>query len=371
LDAAVVIISGLDSVQSHTETILKLLATYHIPFFFFVNKMDNAHFSEEELMEQLIKVCPGCVDFNQEDYLEKAAECSDELLDKFFEGEIEDIDLQQAIKQRVLFPCFFGSALKNQGIVELLDGLDRYLPQVTYPDAFGMRVFKISRDVKGERLSHVKITGGILKAKDVLENGDKVDQIRVYTGTTFTMLQEAEAGTVCALKGPTALQALQGLGFEENTSLNTNSCMSGCLVLPKGVDSFAFYRQLKVLEEEDPSLHLQYNNEKKEIHVHIMGEIQTQVLLQEIENRFKVKAQLTDAAITYKETIKYPVEGVGHYEPLRHYAEAHLLLEPLPRGKGLVIDSNCPVDVLPLGWQKQILSSLDEAYLTGTLTNSE
>ena len=374
LDYAVVLISGMDGVQAHTHTIWKLLETYHIPAFVFVNKMDIAYTDAAAFMLMLQKqLDPRILDFTHvEEQMENIAMLRDDLLESYLEnGTLSTEQIQSAVAARSLFPCYFGSALKGEGVEALLDGLDAYTQEKNYPEAFGGRVFKVSRDRQGTRLTHVKITGGTLKAKQVLENGEKVDQLRLYSGEQFTMVNEVSAGHVCCLKGPMKLGIHDGLGFEQPArSPILSACPSYSLIPPQGCDPFALYRQLKQLEEEDPQLHLQFHAPTQEIHVQMMGNVQIEILKQLISDRFHLEVELDEGKINYKETILEPVEGVGHYEPLRHYAEVHLLLEPLPSGSGLQITSDCPVDFLALPWQKMVLNCLDEMEVPGVLTGS-
>lgn len=374
LDYAVVLISGIDGVQAHTQTIWRLLESYQIPAFIFVNKMDIAYDNQAVLMAQLkTRLDSRCVDFTDRSaQAEEIAMCEDELLESYLaDGCLHDDQIRQAVERRHLFPCFFGSALKDLGIENFLDELVRITSEKEYPEVFGARVYKVSRDSQGTRLTHVKITGGSLKAKAVLENGEKVDQIRVYSGSQFTMVNEIQAGSICCLKGPQKLCIHDGLGFESRAHAPLlSSCLSYNLIPPPGADRFQLYRKLKQLEEEDPQLHLQFNAATQDIRVQIMGSVQIEILRRLIADRFQLDIEFDQGKINYKETILEPVEGVGHYEPLRHYAEVHLLLKPGMPGSGLKITSECPVDVLALPWQKMILNSLDAEEVPGVLTGS-
>lgn len=371
LDAAIVLISAPSGIQAHTKTIWKLLESYHIPTFIFINKMDLAYQSEDEIMQQLqSELSEHCVLFTSSSKDEHCAMCSDELLEYYSEHEkLEPSLIQKAIQQRQIFPCYSGSALKQTNVEALLDGLNDYLPIQHYPDEFGAKVFKISRDIQGNRLTHIKVTGGSLKAK-ALVNDEKIDQIRIYSGNKFIMVNEVFAGEICCLKGPQNFHIHDGLGFEgQGKSPTLSPCLSYRMILPDKIDEFQVFRQLKQLEEENPELHLSLSLDKK-IHVELMGEIQIEILKQVISDRFHYNVEFDQGSINYKETIAYPVEGIGHYEPLRHYAEVHLLLEPLKVGSGIHIDTACPTDVLDAHWQKCILSVLDSQTLTGVLTNS-
>lgn len=371
LDAAIVLISAPSGIQAHTKTIWKLLESYRIPTFIFINKMDLSYQSEEEIMQQLQdELSEHCVLFSSSSKEEHCALCSDELLEYYSEhGKLEPALIQQAIRQRQIFPCYSGSALKQINVKELLDGLNEYLPYPEYPNEFGAKVFKISRDIQGNRLTHIKITGGSLKAKACIGD-EKIDQIRIYSGNKFIMVNEAHAGQICCLKGPQNLHIQDGLGFEERGKDPLLSpCLSYRMILSEKNDEFQVFRQLKQLEEENPELHLSYSADKK-IHVELMGEIQIEILKQVIADRFHLEVSFDHGSINYKETIAHAVEGIGHYEPLRHYAEVHLLLEPLKAGSGVIIDTACPTDVLDAHWQKLILSILDSQSLNGVLTNS-
>lgn len=375
LDAAVIVISGIDGVQAHTETIWRLLRHYHIPVFLFVNKMDIAHQTRSELMHDIQHYLdPHCVDFTTgcAQIQEEIAMCSDELLDVFMEtGRIAKEEISKAVASRMLFPCYFGSALKLDGIEALLDGLDQYIEERVYPEEFCARVYKISHDDAGNRLTHIKLTGGLLKSKSLLETGEKIDQIRRYHGNTYEMVQEITAGYVCALKGITQLQAGETLGNEHHRSAPVlSSYMSYHMILPEGMDAYAVMKQLHSLAEEDPALHIRYDALTKEIFVQVRGEIQIEILQNLLRHRFQLEVSFDEGRIAYRETISAPVEGVGHYEPLRHYAEVHVWLEPLPRNSGLQFASICPIDQLNPATQRMILSYLQQEELLGVLSGS-
>lgn len=370
LDAAVIVLSALDGIQAHTRTIWSLLQKHQIPVFFFVNKMDISYFSEDELMQQLHKeLSDHCLPFTQpHDLIDDIALCDDSLLEMAETQCFDETAVKQAIAHRTIFPVYFGSALRNEGITELLDGCDQWLIEHHYPEAFGARVFKISRDDQNNRLTHVKITGGSLKVKEVLENGEKADQLRQYQGTSFALVNEVFAGDICSIKGPLKLNAGDGLGYEEQTSqASLTACLMYQMILPDKCDPFAFMNLLRQLEEEDPQLHFIYRSKDKQIFVHLMGEIQTEVLKQTILDRFKTEVSFDHGTVRFHETIAYPIEGAGHFEPLRHYAEVHVLLDPLPTGTGIQVESKCPVDQLKLQHQNTILSHLSQADLTGVL----
>lgn len=369
LDYALLILSSRELVQAHTRTIWKLLEQAHIPIFLFVNKMDLSLRSRAELLADLQReLSPQIADWDSPQ--EELALLDDQLLACFEErGRLSDEEIAQAIARRSFSLAAFGSALHQEGIDSLLEMLDRMTAAKQYPAEFGARVFKISRDLQGSRLTHIRITGGSLKAREMIA-GEKIDQIRFYHGNTFTTQLSAEAGDLCTLKGPLHLQAGQGLGFEQTEASAPAGCLSCQMILPDHIDAFAFSRQLAELQEEDPSLQFTYHQENSRISVSLMGEVQTEVLQQLILDRFQVPVSFSAAEVEYRETILDPVEGVGHFEPLRHYAEVHLMLAPLPAGNGVEIDTDCPMDVLKPQWQSQILNALDSASLRGVLTGS-
>ena len=381
LDCAVLVISGTDGVQAHTLTLWRLLERYHVPTFLFINKMDLPGPEREKLMGQLQEqLSEHCVDFGQdmETVAEATAMCDEALLENYLEtGEVTEGNLRGLIAKRKLFPCCFGSALKLQGVEELLDLLDRYAPEKTYPAEFAARVYKISRDPQGNRLTWLKITGGNLKVRSSLryvnqKKGDmeeKVLQLRRYSGEKFTTPEQAEAGQLLAVTGLTETYIGQALGGEaQSLAPALEPVMTYRVALPKGADPAVVWPKLKQLEEEDPQLHLV--QEGGQIHVQIMGKVQLEVFRSVVQQRFGLDVALEDRRIFYKETISNTVEGVGHFEPLRHYAECHLLLEPLPQGSGLVFDSVCSTDVLDLQYQKLIISHLSEKTHRGVLTGA-
>lgn len=375
LDVAVLVISGVDGVQAHTETIWRLLKHYHVPVFIFVNKQDIAHASEAELMAELQRhLDEHCVSFmDQREMLEEQiALCSDALLEEYLEHQtISKTALQTAISKRVVIPCYFGSALKLTGIETFLDGLDAYTIEKSYPDTFGAVVYKISHDDLGNRLTHLKLTGGTLHAKEVIQEREKVDQIRRYHGASFRMVPEISAGHVCAIKGFEHIQAGEVLGVQKQSlSPVLSSSMQYRMVLPEGMDAYALLKQLRGLMAEDPSLHITYDQRLKELHVQVRGEVQIEVLQRLIQDRYDITVSFDEGRVSYRETIMNTVEGVGHYEPLRHYAEVHLLLEPLPRNQGLVYASGCSSEDLEPSLQRAILSYLQNEEQLGVLTGS-
>lgn len=397
LDYAILVISGLDGVQGHTRTLWRLLARYQVPVFLFVNKMDLAGERKAALLEELRSGLDGnCVDFSgmfggeeaggkagehvagaggepvwPESFYEAAAMCREDALEEYLEtGAVSDGLVRSMISGREMFPCFFGSALKLDGVEEFLKGMEWCMETPKYPEEFGARVFKISRDGQGNRLAYLKITGGSLKVKDMVD-GEKVNQIRVYSGEKFETLPEAEAGTICAVTGLTRVAPGQGLGYETASVLPVlEPVLTYRLILPEEVDAAAKLPKLAQLEEEDPKLHITWEESKKEIHVQLMGEIQMEILKSLVKERFGVDVEFGERSIVYKETILNTVEGVGHFEPLRHYAEVHLLLEPGEAGSGLQFAADCREEVLEKNWQRLVLTHLEEKVHKGVLTGA-
>ena len=383
LDYAILVVSGADGVQTHTETLWQLLRRYEIPTFIFVNKMDIAHQSREEIAAQLRRrLDSACVDFgceSKEELAEQLALCDENLLAQYTEfGLLEGEDVALAIAQRKIFPCYFGSALKMEGVAEFADSFAMFSCARAYPAEFAARVFKISRDPSGNRLTFVKITGGALRVRTLLAGGDgparweeKVDQIRLYSGEKFRPLEEADAGTVCALTGLSHTLPGMGLGAEPDAVLPVlEPVLSFAVSAPKDISVHELVLKLRQLEEEDPMLRVVWDEELREIQLRLMGEIQLEVLHRVIEERFGVDVTFSPGKIIYKETIAAPVEGAGHFEPLRHYAEVHLLLEPGERGSGLQFGSMCGEDVLEGNWQRLILTHLGEKVHRGVLTGA-
>ena len=378
MDCAVLLVSGADGVQGHTETLWKLLERHHIPTFLFINKMDQPGTDRDRLLGQLrARLSDGCADFSGpwEDVLEHAALCDEALMERYLEaGELDDADLSALIVERRLFPCFFGAALRVEGVDALLDGLARYALEPDWPTQFAARVFKISRDDKGERLTWLKITGGALKVRDVVKGPDweeKAAQLRLYSGAKFTPAGEAPAGTVCAAAGLTRTRAGQGLGAEEDwAGPELEPVLAYQVLPPAGGDAHTLLAQLRILEEEDPQLQVEWNEGLGEIRLRLMGEVQLEVLSRLLERRFGTRVSFGPGRVVYLETIAAPAEGVGHFEPLRHYAEVHLLLEPLERGAGLALDTACSENVLDRNWQRLILTHLMEKTHLGVLTGA-
>lgn len=384
LDYAVLVVSGTDGVQSHTETVWKLLRRYGVPVFVFVNKMDLAGADRQAVLDQLARLEEGFVPFDgsleSDAFAEALAMQSEEAMEAYLEnGEVPRELITAMVARRQVFPCLFGSALKLQGVDELLAALQVYTRQPKEAEEFAARVFKISRDEQGSRLTWLKVTGGHLRVKALLTGEDpdgqpwqeKADQLRVYSGAKFQAVEQAPAGTVCAVTGLTRTWAGQGLGEETAGQAPVLQPVQSCrLLLPEGCDAHAVLPRLTQLQEEDPQLRIVWNERLGEIHLQMMGEVQLDVLKRLIWERFGLAVGFGPGSIVYKETIAGPVEGVGHFEPLRHYAEVHLLLEPLPRGAGLQFDSICSEDVLDRNWQRLILTHLEEKEHLGVLTGS-
>ncbi len=416
LDYAILVINGADGVQGHTMTLWRLLTRYQIPTFLFINKMDQEGTDKEKILAELKKrLSDNCVDFtwenagkeaesiddreaNQEkstiadrkadadgrmltdteikelyaQFMEEVSVCDEELLEKYLETEeISTEDIQKVIKDRKLFPCFFGSALKMTGVEEFLQGLEKYCVTPEYPSEFGAKVFKIARDDQGNRLSYMKITGGTLKVKELLTETEKADQIRIYSGSKFELAKEAPAGTICAVTGLSQTHPGQGFGIEQESEMPVlEPVLNYRILLPEDCDVHQMLKKLKELEEEEPELHIVWNEQLGEIHAMLMGEVQIEILKHLIWERFHVAVEFGTGNIVYKETIAEPVEGVGHFEPLRHYAEVHLLMEAGEPGSGLQFFTACSEDVLDRNWQRLILTHLEEREHPGVLTGS-
>ena len=374
LDYAVLVINGMDGVQSHTDTLWKLLKRYEIPTFIFVNKMDMDGADKDAIFQNIRKKLDGdCVDFSSGDRDEQIAMADERLLDTYLDsGMVETEDIIEAILDRKIFPCFWGSALKLSGVQELLDAMNTYMVMPAYNAEFGGRIFKISRDAKGERLTYMKVTGGSLKCREQIDGTEgKVNQIRIYSGARYETVEEAAAGTVCAVTGLSGTSAGQGVGCEQgNVFAGLEPVLSYKVSYPEDKDAVVVLRDIRQLEEEEPELHVEFAQETREIFVKVMGQVQLQVLTQIIKDRFGYLISFGMGRIIYKETLAEPVMGVGHFEPLRHYAEVHLLMEPMEPGSGMQFDTICSEDVLDKNWQRLILTHLEEKEYRGVLTGA-
>ncbi|HHY27452.1 MAG TPA: GTP-binding protein [Desulfitobacterium dehalogenans] len=379
LDYAILVINGADGVQGHTKTLWRLLAIYQIPVFLFINKMDQVGTDKEKIMNELKKqFSDGCIEFGQtesDDFYDQLAMSDEILLESYVDrGQIEIPQIIEAIRKRKVYPCFFGSALKLEGVEGLMQGIVNYAHIPSYPEAFGAKLFKIGRDEQGNRLTYMKITGGRLKVRDSLSNGvweEKVNQIRIYSGKKFEAVNEVEAGSICAVTGLTQTKSGEGLGIEAASHAPLlEPVLAYQILLPEGCDPRVMLPKLRLLEEEDPGLHMVWDEQLREIQVQIMGEVQLEILQSLIQSRFGIEVSFGSGRIVYKETIGDVVEGVGHFEPLRHYAEVHLLMEPGERGSGLQFGAECSEDVLGKSWQRLVLSHLEEKVHKGVLTGA-
>lgn len=377
LDYAILVINGADGIQAHTRTLWQLLKRYRIPVFLFVNKMDQRGTQQEALLKQLKeKLDEGCMDFRgktKPSFYENIAMCDEEALEQFLETEkLETGIIERLIGERKIFPCFFGSALKLEGVRELLDDMEAYMKPPAYPGEFGARVFKIARDDRGNRLTFMKITGGRLKVRSVpAENLEKVTQIRIYSGEKYTVVDEAEAGTVCAVTGLSETKPGKGLGMEAAVFCPIlEAVLTYQMKLPPDCDETVMLSKLEQLEEEQPELHILWDEQLKEIQLRLMGEVQIEIVKRLILERFGVEVEFGAGNIVYKETIEEWAEGVGHYEPLRHYAEVHLLLEAGEPGSGLQFAAQCSEELLGRNWQRLVLTHLEEKEHKGVLTGS-
>ena len=387
LDYAVLIVSGADGVQGHTETLWRLLKRYRIPVFLFVNKMDQKGTNQEAVLASLKeRLDHGIVDFSgvsgnceilgtSDETAEEIATCDEALLEAYLaDGSLKTADVRNAIQDRKLFPCFFGSALKLTGVREFLTSLGEFASCPDYTKDFGAKVFKISRDETGVRMTHLKITGGTLKIRDSLssDSEEKINQIRLYSGSKFEMLKEAEPGMVVAVTGISDTKPGQVFGSASDSVLPLlEPVLTYRILLPFGTDSHTMLRHMRMLEEEDPQLHIVWNEALGEIQAQVMGDVQMEILKSQVQERFGVEIGFGEGNIVYKETIAKTVEGVGHFEPLRHYAEVHLLMEPGEPGSGLVFEADCSEDMLDRNWQRLILTHLEEKRFRGILTGSE
>lgn len=382
LDYAVLVISGTDGVQSHTATLWKLLRRYEVPVFIFINKMDLIGADRSAVLDNIRRRLSGdCVDFSGSDQeiYENSAVCTDELMEKYLTGELTDGDITEAIAQRRVFPCCFGSALKMDGVDHFMGILSRFADEPERQQEFGAAVYKVSYDAKGSRLTHIKVMGGELKMRDQFvyedQNGEeitgKVSSLRIYSGEKFRTAESCPAGVVCAVTGLPATYSGQGLGFVKNSERSyLEPVMTYRIVFPEDKNIYEALKDMRKLEDEDPQLHILWNEQLREIQIQLMGAVQLEVLTQVILQRYGYEVSFEDGAVAYKETIREAVEGVGHYEPLRHYAEVHVLIEPLERGSGIKYRTLCSEDVLDKNWQRLILTHFEEKEHLGVLTGS-
>ncbi len=373
LDAAVLVIDGADGVVGHTETLWRLLQRYQVPVFVFVNKMDQQGTDREKLMKQLKEKLDGRLVELAEENLEDIAVCGEHLMEEYLEtGALQEASIAKAVAARELFPCYFGSALKLTGIEQLLAGVEQLAPRYGGDtSSFGARVYKISRDSQGARLTHLKITGGVLKVKELID-GEKADQLRLYSGTGFTLADRVEAGDICAVTGLKNTYSGQGLGCEgEGTVPMLEPVLTYRVIPGPREDKHKVLGQLRLLEEEIPELHIVWKEELREIHAQVMGEVQIEILKSLVKERFDMEVTFGAGSIVYKETLAESVEGIGHFEPLRHYAEVHLWMSPGERGSGVQVDSRCSEDVLDRNWQRLIMTHLEERVHAGVLVGGE
>lgn len=377
LDYAILVISAANGVQSHTRTLWELLKMYKVPTIIFVNKMDMPDTDKALLLSELkSKLDDGCIDFTDIQEVmsnEEVAMTNESLMEEFLlYGKINLEDIKKGISDREIFPCHFGSALKNDKIIDLLDGLNTYIDEKKYPDKFGAKVYKINRDSQGNRLTYLKVTGGVLRVKDIIDDSEeKINQIRIYSGDKYRTTNEIYSGEVCAVTGLTKTYSGENLGIEnENNDVILEPVLMYRVVLPQEIDAAMMLPKLKQLEEEDPTLSIKWNEDLKEIQVCLMGEVQIEILKKLVLDRFNVAIEFDQGNVVYKETISNTVEGVGHFEPLRHYAEVHLRLEPGEIGSGLTFETECSEEILAKNWQRLILTHLQEREHKGVLTGS-
>ncbi len=368
LDYAILVVSATDGVQGYTRTLWRLLGHYQVPTFIFVNKMDAVGADRQKVLTDLQNnLASGCIDFESDNFNEEVAMTDDDVLEQFLDnGELEDTTVQKLIQQRKVFPCFFGSALKMEGIEEFLQGVQRFSTENNYPEEFGAKVFKISH-AGNERLTWVKVTGGSLEKKAVLYDDQKANQLRVYDGSKFDLTQNLAAGEVCAITGLTDTYPGLGLGKQTNSEKPTIQPVLNFALDPKDNDIHQCLEALRQLEDEDPQLHVQWSSHLQEIRIQVMGQVQLEIIQQLLLDRFNLDVSFGEGSILYKETITHSIEAVGHFEPLRHYSEVHLLLEPESVGSGLKFASNCSLDVLASNWQHQVLSNLQSKEHLGVL----
>lgn len=371
IDYAIMVIDGKSGVQGHTLTLWRLLKTYNIPVFIFINKMDMDGADRNEIFAKLKNyLSEKCVDFNDFDS-EEIALCDEDILENYFNtGKISKNLLSKSIRKRKIFPCYFGSALKLTGIDDFMTGLYEFTVMPDYNELFSAKIYKISRDTQGNRLTHMKITGGMLKVKDTILD-EKINQIRIYSGEKFRTESSVDAGTVCAVAGLAKTYAGQSLGREKSAkSCVLEPALAYSVICDENLDRSKVFFDLKQLEEEDPQLHIIWDEHTKEIQIQLMGQVQMEILKNIISDRFGISVEFGEESIYYKETIKNTVVGSGHFEPLKHYAEIHLLLEPGKPGSGLIFDTKCSEDILDKNWQRLVLTHLNERHHIGVLTGS-
>ncbi|MCZ3545364.1 TetM/TetW/TetO/TetS family tetracycline resistance ribosomal protection protein [Lactobacillus gasseri] len=373
LDYAILVVSASEGVTAYTQTLWNLLKSHKIPTFIFVNKMDTLKADKEKVLHDLSTLDDSCVEFGDEDsdFYEKIATADEAILEEYLEsGQIKDKEIQDLISQRKVFPVYFGAALKLKGVAEFLQGLDKWTKKIEYSEKFASRIFKISHDEKGERLTWLKVTGGELRAKSELMPDEKVNEIRLYNGNKYEVVSSVQAGEIVAVSGLKTTYPGQGIGFEKDQMNFTMQPVLNYAVQTTPDKTHATLAALRQLEDENPQLHVKWDKQTEEISIDVMGKIQLEILQQILHDRFNLEVEFTQGKILYQESIRNSVEGVGHFEPLRHYAEVHLLLKPGKLGSGLVFKNECSLEVLPKKWQDQVMESLANKEHLGVLTGS-
>lgn len=373
LDYAILVVSASEDVTAYTQTLWNLLKSHKIPTFIFVNKMDTLKADKEKVLHDLSTLDDSCVEFGDEDsdFYEKIATADEAILEEYLEsGQIKDKEIQDLISQRKVFPVYFGAALKLKGVAEFLQGLDKWTKKIEYSEKFASRIFKISHDEKGERLTWLKVTGGELRAKSELMPDEKVNEIRLYNGNKYEVVSSVQAGEIVAVSGLKTTYPGQGIGFEKDQMNFTMQPVLNYAVQTTPDKTHATLAALRQLEDENPQLHVKWDKQTEEISIDVMGKIQLEILQQILHDRFNLEVEFTQGKILYQESIRNSVEGVGHFEPLRHYAEVHLLLKPGKLGSGLVFKNECSLEVLPKKWQDQVMESLANKEHLGVLTGS-
>ncbi|WP_270508131.1 GTP-binding protein [Lactobacillus gasseri] len=373
LDYAILVVSASEGVTAYTQTLWNLLKSHKIPTFIFVNKMDTLKADKEKVLHDLSTLDDNCVEFGDEDsdFYEKIATADEAILEEYLEsGQIKDEEIKDLIFQRKVFPVYFGAALKLKGVAEFLQGLDKWTKKIEYSEKFASRIFKISHDEKGERLTWLKVTGGELRAKSELMPDEKVNEIRLYNGNKYEVVSSVQAGEIVAVSGLKTTYPGQGIGFEKDQTNFTMQPVLTYAVQTTPDKTHATLAALRQLEDENPQLHVKWDKQTEEISIDVMGKIQLEILQQILHDRFNLEVEFTQGKILYQESIRNSVEGVGHFEPLRHYAEVHLLLKPGKLGSGLVFKNECSLEVLPKKWQDQVMESLANKEHLGVLTGS-